>query len=542
MNGLLNLTTNMNVGIYCRLSRDDGNLGDSGSIQNQKEFLKEYVEKEGWNLVNIYIDDGYSGTVFDNRPGFQRMLSDIEAKKINCVITKDLSRLGRNYIKSGYYLEEYFPKNNIRYIAVNDNYDNLFESNNDFAPFKNIINEWYARDISKKVKFSIRAMQERGEVRKQGKVLYGYLQDDDGNRTLDPETAPIVQMIFDLYLEIKSIEEVARILKEKKVITPGYHDFIKNGHNAKFYTNISEEEKYSWRATQIRRILRNEQYLGKLIKGQYYNVSFKVKISKKNPNPYVFDDVFPPIITKDQFDAANRLIDAYRSNFAPESENMYQKMVKCECCGKTLTFGVKANQKKENGRYRYYCRNSSCGDHAYISKHMLDEIIKQEINSLIDHILDKKEEFLEFANKYTYNKTVRFETNKKNNEELLITRKKELQKYIQGTFKAKLEGDIDEEMYLNITSGYKEELKQIEIKLASFDKDIQFVDYSSCAMDFIKALERIQDKEVLDVNVIASICNSIHIKSVKENRRAVKFIVRIVYGALDEVIRGFINE
>ena len=109
MNGLINLPTNMNVGIYCRLSRDDGNLGDSGSIQNQKEFLKEYVEKEGWNLVNIYIDDGYSGTVFDNRPGFQSMLQDIEAKKINCVITKDLSRLGRNYIKSGYYLEEYFP-------------------------------------------------------------------------------------------------------------------------------------------------------------------------------------------------------------------------------------------------------------------------------------------------------------------------------------------------------------------------------------------------------------------------------------------------
>ena len=173
---------------------------------------------------------------------------------------------------------------------------------------------------------------------------------------------------------------------------------------------------------------------------------------------------------------------------------------------------------------------------------MLDEIIKEEINSLIDYILERKDEFLEFANKYTYDKTVRIETNKKNNEELLITRKKELQKYIQGEFKAKLEGDIDEEMYLNITSSYKEELKQIELKLSNFDKDIRFVDYSSCTIDFVKTLEKIQEQEILDVHVIASICNSIHIQSIKENRRAVKLIVKIAYGALNEVIRGFINE
>ena len=154
---------NLNTAIYCRLSREDGNE-ESQSIQSQKEILTEYVKKQGWNLVDYYIDDGYSGTDF-NRPSFQRLLRDIELGKIGIVITKDLSRLGRNYIQAGYYTEEYFPLHNIRYIALNDAYDTFNEDANDFAPFKNIINEWYAKDISKKIRFTLDNKAKNGEPR-----------------------------------------------------------------------------------------------------------------------------------------------------------------------------------------------------------------------------------------------------------------------------------------------------------------------------------------------------------------------------------------
>ena len=244
----------VNVGIYCRLSRDDGNLGDSGSIQNQREFLTEYVIKNGWNLVNIYIDDGYSGTNFD-RPGFQKLISDIERKKINCVITKDLSRLGRNYVKSGYYLEEYFPKNKIRYIAVNDNYDTDIEANNDFGPFKNIINEWYAKDISKKVKFSLHAMQKRGDPRRVAHVLYGYMQDKDGVRIPDPTTAPVVRLIFEKYIETKSTCKVINYLIENKIYCPAYHQYTVSGYMKHIFENCDEERKYRWNNTSIKAII-----------------------------------------------------------------------------------------------------------------------------------------------------------------------------------------------------------------------------------------------------------------------------------------------
>lgn len=211
-----------NVGIYCRLSREDENKsGDSSSIQNQKEILTEYVNKLNWNLVNVYIDDGFTGTDF-NRPGFKQMLNDIELGLINCVVTKDLSRLGRNYIQTGQYLEEYFPEKGVRYIAVNDNYDS-FTDNNELGPFKNIINEWYAKDISKKIRFSLNSMAQRGERRKTAVPLYGYQFDSNGNRYLDPNSSNVVQLIFSKFLEMKSTYRVANFLNEQKIYSPRYY-------------------------------------------------------------------------------------------------------------------------------------------------------------------------------------------------------------------------------------------------------------------------------------------------------------------------------
>ena len=169
------------VAIYCRLSRDDGNVDESQSIQSQKAILTEYAIKNNFVIHDIYIDDGYSGTDF-NRPSFLRMLEDIEHNKINIVITKDLSRLGRNYIQTGYYTEDYFPKHNVRYIAINDSFDTEKEETTDFAPFKNIINEWYAKDISKKIRFTLDNKAKNGEAKNTVFPIFGYTYNESYER------------------------------------------------------------------------------------------------------------------------------------------------------------------------------------------------------------------------------------------------------------------------------------------------------------------------------------------------------------------------
>ena len=204
---------NLNVAIYCRLSREDGDSLESSSIKNQKELLTEYAEKMSWNIYKVYVDDGYSGGNF-NRPGWRELLDDIEQSKINILLTKDLSRLGRNYIEVGYYTEEYFPEKNVRYIAVNDNYDSTSDDN-DITPFKNIINQWYLKDISKKVETGKHAIWSQGGF-SEGTVPYGYYRADDGTRKLliDKEVSDNVIRIFDMFLAGKGYGTIAKIMQK----------------------------------------------------------------------------------------------------------------------------------------------------------------------------------------------------------------------------------------------------------------------------------------------------------------------------------------
>ena len=180
-------------------------------------MLTDYVKSHSWRIYDYYIDDGYTGTNF-NRPAFKRMIKDIEQKKINIVITKDLSRLGRNYLDTGRYTEEFFPMHNIRYIAINDNYDSAL-GDNELAPFKNIINEWYAKDISKKVKSVIQTKYNKGEIYSVSKPLYGYKVDPESfDRIIDPETAPVVQKIFDMYLDCVPTSKIIKYLYDNKIL------------------------------------------------------------------------------------------------------------------------------------------------------------------------------------------------------------------------------------------------------------------------------------------------------------------------------------
>lgn len=279
------------AGVYMRLSKEDGRR-ESLAIDSQRKLIAEYTKRNNIKVYKEYIDDGYSGTNF-KRPAFKNMLDDIEKGLINMVITKDLSRLGRDYIQTGQYTEIYFPGHSIRYVAVNDDYDS-FEGNDDMLPFKNVVNEMYARDISKKICSAFYGKMSDGQFIG-SKAPYGYKRSAENKNKLeiDENTYKNVITIFNLKMEGKSSNEIAKYLNENKISSP------------KAYREGREE--YLWCGATIRKILKNQVYIGNLEQGKTKRISFKNRISKNVPKEFriVVENTHKPIVSKEIFYAIN---------------------------------------------------------------------------------------------------------------------------------------------------------------------------------------------------------------------------------------------
>ena len=367
--------------IYCRLSREDGNE-ESQSIQAQKSVLTEYVQKQGWQIVDIYADDGFSGTNFD-RPDFMRLLEDIEQGKIDLVITKDLSRLGRNYILTGYYVEEFFPEHNVRYIALNDSYDTLNEDGNEFVPFKNIINEWYAKDISKKIRFTLNNNAKNGVCKKTNHPLFGYNYNSAYERIPDPDTAPIVQLIYKKFIETSSTIKVAEFLKENHIKIPLYYNAIKFDYNKKKVMSMTEEELTDWNRDSIRQIIKNDAYLGTYRTSLTKSVNYKIKKRTKNKDCYIFENRFEPLIDRETWEIANKIMGRTRSGTIPLEENVFKGLVFCKDCHQLMRFEQQID-RKTNDRHigKYYCVNKLCNCRNTIRKNFLIEVVRNELIEL----------------------------------------------------------------------------------------------------------------------------------------------------------------
>ena len=271
-----------NAGIYLRLSKDDELHGDSSSIITQRQMLRKYTADHHINVYDEYVDDGWSGTNFD-RPDFQRMVQDIEHGKINCVIVKDLSRLGRNYIMTGQYTELYFPSHNVRFIAINDGVDSL-NGDNEFAPFKNIINEWYARDISKKVHAAFQTKFVMGK-RYCTYAPLGYMKSPDtvGKLIVDEETKWIIEKIFAYALSGIGTARITKNLINERVPTPAWINYQKYGTFAHIFEGQPEDKRYMWTIAQVKHILTDETYVGNTVHNKQSTISFKNKKRARKP-------------------------------------------------------------------------------------------------------------------------------------------------------------------------------------------------------------------------------------------------------------------
>lgn len=273
--------------IYCRLSLDDGSLGESGSIQTQKMMLEKYCRDNNFTIKEVYIDDGYSGLNFD-RPAFKRLTADIESGNINLVITKDLSRLGRDYLQTGYYTEQYFPLHNVRYIAVNDGVDTLID-NNDIAPFKNILNDMYAKDTSRKVKTAKRLLMQKG-LYMAAQPPYGYKKDpnDKNHLVIDEEAAKVVRLIFDLALTNVGVVKITRELNKRGIMSPSIYK-ANNGDSR--FTKLTSTRRQmfknynieSWNTNTVGSILRDVVYVGDMENHKYEVKNYKTKKCTKVP-------------------------------------------------------------------------------------------------------------------------------------------------------------------------------------------------------------------------------------------------------------------
>ena len=336
------------AGLYCRLSKDDDQLGESVSISTQRAILSTHCQEQGYKIFDVYIDDGYSGLNFE-RPDFQRLLTDIKAGKVNMVLTKDLSRLGRDYIMTGYYSEIFFPSQGVRYIALNDNYDSS-NSENDIAPFKNILNEMYAKDISRKVKSAKRQQAKDGKVIG-GQAPYGYVIKNH-KLMVDPEAAQVVQMIFELASQGLGEVEICKQLELRKIETPGYYKELHGKIDSTYYRD--KQQPYRWNSRTVHKILNDQVYIGNLITLKTETVNYKTKqrVSTPQERRFVTLGAHEAIVTQEQIEKAKL---ARQHHICPASyhrENIFRGILYCDCCGHQLSIAHRKLKHREDDLYR----------------------------------------------------------------------------------------------------------------------------------------------------------------------------------------------
>ena len=357
--------------IYCRLSKDDDLDGESASIANQRDMLENYCKRQGWEVTAVYQDDGYTGLNME-RPDLKRMLKAIERRQVNLVITKDLSRLGRNYLQTGTLIEDFFPRHGVRYIAMNDGIDTLRE-NNDIAPFKNILNEMYSKDISKKVHSSYLLKAQKGKFT--GCIApFGYRKDpEDKNHLLvDEETAPIVRLIFSWALNGHGPNYIRRRLEEQKIPCPTWWNRERGFRNVrtKWEKQDPENGRYMWDFSVIKDILMNPVYTG-AIASQKTDYRFKIgTIREKKPEDWiVVEGQHEPLVDKKSFDIVQEKLKSRQRPRNTGEISLFAGLIKCGECGKSLTVRM-TNDK--HPKQIYSCKTYNAYGKNHCSQHRID--------------------------------------------------------------------------------------------------------------------------------------------------------------------------
>lgn len=554
MQTALNKKKNVNGGdrtvtaLYCRLSRDDELTGESNSITHQKEILEDYARKHGFTSCRFYVDDGFSGTNFD-RPDFQRMMTDIQNGEVGTVIVKDMSRFGRNYIMVGYYTEILFPNAKVRFIAVSDGVDSISDYDNEFTPFRNIINEWYARDTSKKVKAVIRA---KGMAGKHLTAVppYGYIKDpnDKTKWIVDTEAAEAVKRVYEMYLSGMVASQIAKALTADGVDTPLVHS-MKCGLPVRTRSGYPEV----WNNTMIYRILGCYDYTGCTVNFKTSKPSYKstMQVFLDRDKWVIFENTQEPIISKETFELVQEIRKSRRVvpqvkdgsvkekiKYRPRNLNKYIGKAFCADCGAKMVYSC---SNRKDGREYLVCANyrkrkkSSCSRHG-IRIAALDEIILTDLRKICAYVKRHEKKFIEHYLDCSQKEKLKITASAQAALQKANMRNVELNTIMRKLYEDKALGKITDEQYDVFADSYITEQKNLKTKIAEIEMRLSEVKTESDNLtNFISLMKKYTEFKELTQEILYSFVDRIEIgekEKFSHNTQKIKIIYNFI-GAVD---------
>ena len=455
--------------LYPRLSHEDELQGESNSISNQKRILETYAKQNGFSNLRWYTDDGYSGANFQ-RPGFQAMLADIEAGKVGTVIVKDMSRLGRNYLQVGMYTEMIFPQKGVRFIAINDGVDSA-QGDNDFAPLRNIFNEWLVRDTSKKIKAVKRSKGMSGKPIT-SKPVYGYLMDEDENFIIDEEASPVVKQIYNLCLAGNGPTKIARMLTEQQIPTPGTLEYRRTGSTRRYHPGY----ECKWATNTVVHILENREYTGCLVNFKTEKLSYKVKHSVENPEEKqaIFENHHEPIIDTQTWERVQELRKQRKRPNRYDEVGLFSGILFCADCGSVMYQQRYQTDKRKQDCYicgSYKKRTADCTAH-FIRTDLLTAGVLSNLRKVTSYAAKHEARFMKLLIEQNEDGDRRRNAAKKKELEAAEKRIAELSAIFKRLYEDSVTGRISDERFTELSADYEAEQKELKERAARLREEL----------------------------------------------------------------------
>ena len=524
--------------LYCRLSQDDKQEGDSNSIINQKKILKKYALDRGYTNIQFYIDDGVSGTTF-NRAGFQSMIADVEAGKVKRVIVKDMSRLGRDYLQVGMYTEIFFPEHDVHFIAVNDGVDSNQEDN-EFTPFRNIINEWYAKDTSKKIRAVKRSKGMAGE-HIGSHPPYGYMKNPENKKEwiIDEEAAEVVREIFRLCVGGYGPTRIAHILTERKILCPTYYALEKGGTQR----TALPADKYTWNGPVVAKILDRMDYLGHTVNFKTHVKSYKVhKTIYNSPDQWkVFEGTHEAIIDKETFEIVQKIRAGKRRPTRMGEMPMFSGLLYCADCGRKLSFHRKADEPAE--KHHYLCENyrsntANCTMH-YIRNVVVERIVLENLKEVIQYVSNYEDEFVQMIMDSDMRQRNRELAQKKKRLAEIQKRIGELDTIFQRIYEDNIIGKLSDERFMKMSKGYEDEQHTLQTEANEIQSELQQEEKKSVDVKrFLAIVKKYTDLTELTPEILREFIDKIivHAPDKSSGRRLQE--IELIYNHIGEFDRS----
>jgi DNA invertase Pin-like site-specific DNA recombinase len=532
--------------LYCRLSQEDLQAmdsslqGESGSIQNQKLILQKYADEHCFFNTRFFIDDGISGVSFE-REGLQAMLREVEAGNVATVITKDLSRLGRNYLKTGELIEIIFPEYEVRYIAINDGVDTAREDN-EFTPLRNWFNEFYARDTSKKIRAVKQAKAQKGE-RVNGECPYGYIIDssDKNHLLIDPETAPNVRKIFELYTKGLRMCEIQKWLSDNEVLTAGALRYQRTGLER--YKN-GASVPYTWADRTIYDILTRQEYLGHTVTNKTYKVSYKSKKTKKNPEEkrYFFPNTHEAIVDEATFELAQKRVATRNRPNAVDEIDIFSGLLFCADCNKKM--GLQRGAKTLPRKHAYLCsayRNrarmgSVCTTH-YIRKSVILDLVLADLRRVLTYVKEHEQKFIATINEYGEKETRQVLTQSRRELDKAWVRINELDTIFRKLYEDNALGKLSDQQFTTLATNYEEEKNTLTKRAVILENELTTVsERKADTKRFIQLVGKYSDIQELDYEILHEFIDRILIHELDREAKTRK--IEIFYSFVGQVNSG----